>query len=161
MMADTSKLPISRVDELIDKLNEINNNFNIINNKLDSMKYVIESGSNENNTQWYRKWNDGWIEQGGIYNYGSFIKDLGGANINFLINFSNVNYQIFATSFRTDRDNEGNGLCTAMDFIHLKMIVLKFVGILIALIMNQSKWLTGMLVDIKKRGLILSFLSIS
>ena len=108
-MADTSKLPISRVDELIDKLNEINNNFNIINNKLDSMKYVIESGSNENNTQWYRKWNDGWIEQGGIYNYGSFIKDLGGANINFLINFSNVNYQIFATSFRTDRDNEGNG----------------------------------------------------
>ena len=114
MMADTSKLPISRVDELIDKLNEINNNFNIINNKLDSMKYVIESGSNENNTQWYRKWNDGWIEQGGIYNYGSFIKDLGGANINFLINFSNVNYQIFATSFRTDKDNEGNGLCTAM-----------------------------------------------
>ena len=109
MMADTSKLPISRVDKLIDKLNEINNNFNIINNKLDSMKYVIESGSNENNTQWYRKWNDGWIEQGGVYNYGSFIKDLGGANINFLINFSNVNYQIFATPFRTDRDNEGNG----------------------------------------------------
>ena len=38
MMADTSKLPISRVDKLIDKLNEINNNFNIINNKSQSAK---------------------------------------------------------------------------------------------------------------------------
>ena len=90
MMADTSKLPISRVDELIDKLNEINNNFNIINNKLDSMKYVIESGSNENNTQWYRKWNDGFIEQGGniIIN----LNNAGEGTINFLTPFNTTSY---------------------------------------------------------------------
>ena len=90
MMADTSKLPISRVDKLIDKLNEINNNFNIINNKLDSMKYVIESGSNENNTQWYRKWNDGFIEQGGniIIN----LNNAGEGTINFLTPFNTTSY---------------------------------------------------------------------
>ena len=104
-MTDISKIDMERINGLLDKLEEVTD-------KLNSMKYVVETGGDS--TQWYRKWNDGWIEQGGIYNYGSFIKDLGGANINFLINFSNVNYQIFATSFRTDRDNEGNGLCTAM-----------------------------------------------
>ena len=89
MMADTSKLPISRVDELIDKLNEINNNFNIINNKLDSMKYVIESGSNENNTQWYRKWNDGWIEQGGYVSNPSSNE-----TVTLLKSYNNINYSI-------------------------------------------------------------------
>ena len=115
-MADISKIDMERINGLIDKFNEITLNFtNLLNNidsKINSMKYVVDASTDGN--RWYRKWNDGWIEQGGIYNYGSFIKDLGGANINFLINFSNVNYQIFATSFRTDRDNEGNGLCTAM-----------------------------------------------
>ena len=94
MMADTSKLPISRVDELIDKLNEINNNFNIINNKLDSMKYVIESGSNENNTQWYRKWNDGWIEQGGYMPAG--ISD----TITFIKPFTNTEYFSVFTPYK-------------------------------------------------------------
>ena len=89
MMADTSKLPISRVDKLIDKLNEINNNFNIINNKLDSMKYVIESGSNENNTQWYRKWNDGWIEQGGYVSNPSSNE-----TVTLLKSYNNINYSI-------------------------------------------------------------------
>lgn len=89
MMADTSKLPISRVDELIDKLNEINNNFNIINNKLDSMKYVIESGSNENNTQWYRKWSDGWIEQGGYVSNPSSNE-----TVTLLKSYNNINYSI-------------------------------------------------------------------
>lgn len=57
-MTDTSKLPISRVDTLLDKLEEINN-------KLDSMKYVVETGQSEDESQWYRIWSDGWIEQGG------------------------------------------------------------------------------------------------
>jgi hypothetical protein len=89
MMADTSKLPISRVDELIDKLNEINNNFNIINNKLDSMKYVIESGSNENNTQWYKIWSDGWIEQGGYVSNPSSNE-----TVTLLKSYNNINYSI-------------------------------------------------------------------
>ena len=56
---DTSKLPISRVDELISKLDEINNS--LIN--LESRKYIVETWNE--GTEWYRVWSDGWIEQGG------------------------------------------------------------------------------------------------
>jgi len=58
-MVDTSKLPISRVDELISKLDEINNR--LIN--LESRKYIVETWNE--GTEWYRVWSDGWIEQGG------------------------------------------------------------------------------------------------
>ena len=56
---DTSKLPISRVDELISKLDEINNR--LIN--LENSKRIIETWNE--GTEWYRVWSDGWIEQGG------------------------------------------------------------------------------------------------
>ena len=56
---DTSKLPISRVDELISKLDEINNR--LIN--LENKKYIVETWNE--GTEWYRVWSDGWIEQGG------------------------------------------------------------------------------------------------
>ena len=56
---DTSKLPISRVDELISKLDEINNR--LIN--LENSKRIIEIWNE--GTEWYRVWSDGWIEQGG------------------------------------------------------------------------------------------------
>ena len=58
-MVDTSKLPISRVDELISKLDEINNR--LIN--LENSKRIIEIWNE--GTEWYRVWSDGWIEQGG------------------------------------------------------------------------------------------------
>lgn len=58
-------------------------------NKLDKMvngnpvKYVIDTFNNE--TNWYRKWSDGWIEQGGVINgVGSYGKVF----INFQLPFS-------------------------------------------------------------------------
>ena len=109
-MTDTSKLPISRVDKLIDKLNEINNNFNIINNKLDSMKYVIESGSNENNTQWYRVWSDGWIEQGGTTGLITSSDGYTATTIQFKKSFINTNYTFTSC---TNKYSSQNGLGTA------------------------------------------------
>ena len=109
MMADTSKLPISRVDELIDKLNEINNNFNIINNKLDSMKYVIESGSNENNTQWYRKWNDGFIEQWGNIIFSQSAGSYTNQTTTLPIAFSSTAYYI--TLIATNSNNQQSHTC--------------------------------------------------
>lgn len=53
-MADISKIDIERINGLLDKLN--------------SMKYIIETGESEDGNQWYRKWSDGWIEQGGYIN---------------------------------------------------------------------------------------------
>lgn len=62
---DTSKLPISRVDELIDKLNEINNNITNINNTLNSVDYIIEEKlQTDGSDSWYRLYKSGWVEQG-------------------------------------------------------------------------------------------------
>lgn len=59
-MENTSKMPISRVDELLDVLQNIQT-------KLNSMIYIKETYTN--GSDWYRVHSDGWIEQGGyIYN---------------------------------------------------------------------------------------------
>lgn len=85
-MSDISKINMDRIEGLIEKLN--------------SMKYVIETGQSENGNQWYRKWSDGWIEQGGILN-----EKISGNNtsvnssiINFLIPFSSINYNVLCNS---------------------------------------------------------------
>ena len=57
-MTDISKIDMERINGLLDKLEEVTN-------KLNSMKYVIETGQSEDGSQWYRVWSDGWIEQGG------------------------------------------------------------------------------------------------
>jgi hypothetical protein len=91
-MTDVSKIDMERINGLLDKLEEITN-------KLNSMKYVIETGQSEDGSQWYRVWSDGWIEQGGhklVHNYIYFIK-----------NFSNTNYIIVGnTSNATSSTDE-------------------------------------------------------
>ena len=91
-MTDISKIDMERINGLLDKLEEITN-------KLNSMKYVIETGQSEDGSQWYRVWSDGWIEQGGhklVHNYIYFIK-----------NFSNTNYIIVGnTSNATSSTDE-------------------------------------------------------
>ena len=101
-MTDTSKLPISRVDELIDKLNEINNNISEINNKLDSMTYVVESWNE--GTEWYRIWSDGYIEQGGRIS----LNETSTKDITYLKPFNDTNYCLLAiqTTQSTAGDTE-------------------------------------------------------
>lgn len=91
-MTDISKISIERINDLVDKLNEINTKFDTINSKLNSMKYVVETGSNNNG--WYRKWSDGWIEQGGIISTTSADTYY---TVNLLKNYSNNNYIINTT----------------------------------------------------------------
>ena len=50
-------------------------------------KTVIETWRSEDGTSWYRKWSDGWIEQGGYLSPSQSI-------INFPIGFSNIYYSI-------------------------------------------------------------------
>ena len=78
MMADISKIDMERINGLIDKLN--------------SMKYVIETLSEENN--WYRIWSDGWIEQGGYMSAG--ISD----TITFIKPFTNTEYFSVFTPYK-------------------------------------------------------------
>ena len=49
-MADISKINMERINGLLDKLDEVTN-------KINSMKYVVESY--QNGTTWYRIWSDG------------------------------------------------------------------------------------------------------
>lgn len=69
-MADTSKLPFNRITGVI---------------------AVIETGHSEDGNQWYRKWSDGWIEQGGV---STGAADNTGATINLLQSYSNTNYTL-------------------------------------------------------------------
>lgn len=79
---DTSKLPISRVDELISKLDEINNRLISLENR----RYIIETGESEDGNQWYRKWSDGWIEQGGK----AITPTTGTTTVTYLKEFANA-----------------------------------------------------------------------
>ena len=52
----------------------------------------------QNGTSWYRIYSDGWCEQGGIsLSSGNNGSSSGNANITFLLEFADVNYNIQAT----------------------------------------------------------------
>ena len=85
-MTDTSKLPISRVDELIDKLDEIN----IKLTNLENSRRIIETWSE--GTEWYRVWSDGWIEQGGTTGLITTNNTYTATTIQFKKSFINTNY---------------------------------------------------------------------
>ena len=123
-MVDTSKLPISRVDELIDKLSEINNsivniNTNITNInssllQLDSRLLTLESKRiietwNEG-TEWYRIWSDGWIEQGGTTGLITSGDSYNSKTITFKKSFTNTNYTFTSCANKYSTEN---GLGTA------------------------------------------------
>ena len=85
-MTDTSKLPISRVDELLNKLDEINTRLT----NLENRRYIIETWSE--GTEWYRVWSDGWIEQGGTTGLITSSDGYTATTIQFKKSFINTNY---------------------------------------------------------------------
>ena len=104
MMADTSKLPISRVDELIDKLDEIN----IKLTNLENSRRIIETWSE--GTEWYRVWSDGWIEQGGTTGLITSSDGYTATTIQFKKSFINTNYTFTSCA---NKYSSQNGLGTA------------------------------------------------
>ena len=97
-MTDISKINIERINELSTKLDNFNTQINNINSKINSMKYVIDANSDGN--RWYRKWNDGFIEQGG-----NNIINLNNANdgtITFLTPFNTTSYIPQITIYNSD-----------------------------------------------------------
>lgn len=101
---DTSKLPISRVDELISKLDEINNR--LIN--LENSKRIIETWNE--GTEWYRIWSDGWIEQGGTTGLITSRDSYNSKTITFKKSFTNTNYTFTSCANKYSTEN---GLGTA------------------------------------------------
>lgn len=56
--------------------------------------YITETWKSTNDTSWYRKWSDGWVEQGGRVNAVGYNNKT--QNVTFMITMSNTNY--FAVS---------------------------------------------------------------
>ena len=92
-MTDISKIDMERINGLLDKLDEVTN-------KINSMKYVIESGSNSNG--WYRKWSDGFIEQWNV-----LTSNQKNQTINLPISFSNTTYYVNFIQYRPNASSAG------------------------------------------------------
>ena len=102
-MTDISKIDMERINGLLDKLEEITN-------KLNSMKYVIETGQSEDGSQWYRVWSDGWIEQGGTTGLITSGDSYNSKTITFKKSFTNTNYTFTSCANKYSTEN---GLGTA------------------------------------------------
>lgn len=88
-MTDISKVNVNRIEGLEQILSQI--------------KYVIDSKTTEN--QWYRKWSDGWIEQGGI----CYVPDVGSnGTVDFLIPFQNIPFAV-ASKYEGGSYTESSG----------------------------------------------------
>lgn len=64
-------------------------------------------------TSWYRKYSDGFIEQGGRFTYSQ--SNGGHVKLSFHTSFSNTNYQIVGSGYRTD-SSPNQGFATFRDF---------------------------------------------
>jgi tetrahydromethanopterin S-methyltransferase subunit G len=119
---------ISNLDSKIDDLPDNVNDFNDMKNRLDSLEtsvtnlyseieklpdnlentsdiYVCETNRNVNTStgevKWYRKWSDGWIEQGGS------VITTSGAQVNFYKPFVDTYYTFTATITGASATNLG------------------------------------------------------
>lgn len=64
--------------------------------QLESRRYVKETGKSSDGSSWYRKWSDGWIEQGGIT---QSARGATSRTINLRTPFSSINYVVVVQSY--------------------------------------------------------------
>ena len=64
-------------------------------------------------TQWYRKYADGFIEQGGRFSY--TLTNSGFTKLSFVTAFTSTNYQILGSGYRSD-SSPNQGFATFKDF---------------------------------------------
>lgn len=65
--------------------------------QLESRRYVKETGKSSDGTKWYRKWSDGWIEQGGTLQSSSGNFE----SFSFYVEMKNANFSIFGSHVGT------------------------------------------------------------
>lgn len=65
--------------------------------QLESRRYVKETGKSSDGTSWYRKWPDGWIEQGGTLKPSSANFE----SFSFPVEMKNANFSIFGSHVGT------------------------------------------------------------
>ena len=85
--------------DVMSTLAELESNFNGLPNPA---AYITETWQAEDKLSWYRKWSDGWIEQGGIGTGGGYVST---ARCNFPIEFADTNYTLVAVPVTADQGN--------------------------------------------------------
>ena len=86
--ADISSVETTILQNISTQIASLNAKITSIETTISSMKYVTETGSNDNG--WYRKWSDGWIEQG--QDFPNNVPS--GTEVFFPLSFSDTNYII-------------------------------------------------------------------
>lgn len=88
---------------------DIDNIATDLNNKVDldgtNATFAHITESYVNGTSWYRIYSDGWCEQGGIADYGSYAIS-GSIAVTFLKTFKNTNYSVLASMKDADAPND-------------------------------------------------------
>ena len=84
--------------------------------QLESRRYVKETGKSSDGTKWYRKWSDGWIEQGGVHTFSDTTKQ----TVTFMKSFSNTDYiALFMAGSRSGSGADISIYLTARDTSHV------------------------------------------
>lgn len=84
--------------------------------QLESRRYVKETGKSSDGTKWYRKWSDGWIEQGGVYIFSGTTNQ----TVAFMKSFSNTDYiALFMAGSRSGSGADISIYLTAKDTSHV------------------------------------------
>lgn len=60
--------------------------------QLESRRYVKETGKSSDGNSWYRKWSDGWIEQGGYVSNNNSSDTMRTIIVSFHVSFSGTDY---------------------------------------------------------------------
>lgn len=84
--------------------------------QLESRRYVKETGKSSDGTKWYRKWSDGWIEQGGVHTFSGYTTQ----TVTFMKSFSNTDYiALFMAGSRSGSGADISIYLTAKDTSHV------------------------------------------
>lgn len=89
--------------------------------QLESRRYVKETGKSSDGTSWYRKWSDGFIEQGGRVNAVAYNNKT--KNVTFMTPMSNTNY--FAVSNPIDSEHRAWDLSSRVSLLTLNGMTVK------------------------------------
>lgn len=72
-----------------------------------SRTLVAQKLSSPSDPTWYNWYSDGWLEQGGVYNHGSLVKDWPAVSISYLKHFLDKNYLLKTQAGRNDGSTSG------------------------------------------------------
>lgn len=89
--------------------------------QLESRRYVKETGKSSDGTSWYRKWSDGFIEQGGRVNAVAYNNKT--KKVTFMTPMSNTNY--FAVSNPIDSEHASWDLSSRVSLLTLNGMTVK------------------------------------